>query len=408
MESSQRPLDRKRSSPQRLQNRHPAVLQTRYPTETPRFPPGYRANKTSRTPTRLLARHQQRYPNHRFRLRHLPEVSPKLTSRTTFIGSTSTFAFQDTSMDIFAHNGNHYLVYVDRLSGWPVIASFPNRNLKTLDVISVLRHCFMTYGVPSRIRSDGGLQFASSEFANFAATWNFTHVMSSPHHPKSNGHAEAAVKAMKRLLQKASPSGVLNSDTFVSGLLEWRNTPNSDGLSQAQVLFGHQLRSQIPSHTTNFKTNPSNNSRDRASFQRKTNKAAKLRHDVHAHTLPLIPVGTRVRVQHPLTKLWDTTGTIISSNKKRDYRIMMSSGRIYWRNRRYVRPTTPGHYQTHESTSNSKQSPESSKRTPTSTTSSHRHPTRTLEPPRRSARLARHTSLRPTIPCIGRCICRLF
>ena len=100
-------------------------------------------------------------------------------------------------MDIFAHNGNHYLVYVDRLSGWPVIASFPNRNLKTRDVISVLRHCFMTYGVPSRIRSDGGLQFASSEFANFAATWNFTHVMSSPHHPKSNGHAEAAVKAMK-------------------------------------------------------------------------------------------------------------------------------------------------------------------------------------------------------------------
>ena len=323
---------------------------------------------------------------------------PSLPPEPLLSDPPPAFAFQDTSMDIFAHNGHHYLVYVDRLSGWPVIANFPNRNLKSRDVISVLRHCFMTYGVPSRIRSDGGLQFASSEFADFATTWSFTHVMSSPHHPKSNGHAEAAVKAMKRLLQKASPSGVLDSDAFASGLLEWRNTPNSDGLSPAQILFGRQLRSQIPSHTTNFTTNPSNNSRDRASSQRKSNKAAKLRHDVHARTLPLIPVGTRVRVQHPLTKLWDATGTIISSNNKRDYRIMMSSGRIYWRNRKYVRPTTSGHYQTHQCASNPEQPPESSKRTPTSTTSSRRRTTRTLEPPRRSARLARHTSLRPTIP----------
>ena len=151
----------------------------------------------------------------------------------------------------------------------------------------------------------------------------------------------------------------------------------------AQILFGRQLRSQIPSHTTNFTTNPSNNPRDRDSFQWKTNKAAKLRHNVHARTLPLIPVGTRVRVQHPLTKLWDTTGTIISSNKKRDYRIMMPSGRIYWRNRKYIRPTTSGQYQKHQYASNPEQLPQSSKKAPASTTSSRRHPTRTLDPPRR-------------------------
>ena len=71
--------------------------------------------------------------------------------------------------------------------------------------------------------------------------------MSSPHYPQSNGHAEAAVKAMKSLLKKSSPSGHINSDEFQRGLLEWRNTPSSDGQSPAQILLGRQLRSDIPS-----------------------------------------------------------------------------------------------------------------------------------------------------------------
>ena len=134
------------------------------------------------------------------------------------------------SEDIFPYNGNHYLVYVDRLSGWPIIASFPNRDLKTRDVTSVLRSCFMSHGVPTRIRSDGGLQFASAEFADFAAKWGFRHTMSSPHYPQSNSHAESAVKAMKRLVQKASPTGHLDNDAFTSAFLEWRNSPSADGL----------------------------------------------------------------------------------------------------------------------------------------------------------------------------------
>ena len=69
-------------------------------------------------------------------------------------------------------------MYVDRLSGWPTIASFPNRDFETRDVIAVLRNCFMSHGVPSRIRSDGGLQFASAEFADLAAKWGFRHTMS--------------------------------------------------------------------------------------------------------------------------------------------------------------------------------------------------------------------------------------
>ena len=157
-------------------------------------------------------------------------------------------------MEIINHVGNRYLVYVDRLSGWPFVDECRNRDMKTSDVKAALCHHFAFGGIPTRIRTDGGLQFASSEFRDLAEEWGFMHTMSSsPHYPQSNGHAEAAVKAIKNLLKKSAPfdpSGQLDLDTFDRGLLEWRNTPGPDGLSSAQILFGRQLRSFIPTHET--------------------------------------------------------------------------------------------------------------------------------------------------------------
>merc|ERR1711911_463789 len=240
--------------------------------------------------------------------KYLPSLAPK----PLLSDPPPDFPFQDVSTDIFFHNGNHYLVYVDRLSGWPIIACFPNRDLKTRDVTTVLRNCFANYGVPTRIRSDGGLQFASAEFADFAAKWGFRHVMSSPHYPQSNGHAESAVKAMKRLVQKASPAGHLDNDIFNAALLEWRNSPNSDGLSPAEVIFGRQLRTLAPSHQSNF-IPQSSKLRARIISRRGDSKTAKRRYDVHARPLRPIPTGTPVRIQQPLSKLWGTTGIVIST-----------------------------------------------------------------------------------------------
>lgn len=76
--------------------------------------------------------------------------------------------------------------------------------------------------------------------------------MSMPHYPQSNGHAESAVKAIKRLIKKVAPSGNLDSEAFDRGLLKLRNTPDHTGHSSAQVLYGHPLRSCIPAHVKAF------------------------------------------------------------------------------------------------------------------------------------------------------------
>ena len=57
---------------------------------------------------------------------------------------------------------------------------------------------------------------------------------------------------MKRQVEKTTNRGDLDDEAFDRGLLEFRNTPRAGGLSPAQVLFGHPIRSIIPTHRTAF------------------------------------------------------------------------------------------------------------------------------------------------------------
>ena len=78
-------------------------------------------------------------------------------------------------------------------------------------------------------------------------------MKSSPHYPQSNGLAEAAVKSMK-----TTKNGNLDMDEFPfqfrQGLLEWSNTPDSNGHSPAQKLYGHPLQSFVLAHHRSFAT----------------------------------------------------------------------------------------------------------------------------------------------------------
>ena len=49
--------------------------------------------------------------------------------------------------------------------------------------------------------SDIGPHFDSSVMKEFANTYGFQHITSSPHYPQSNGLAERTVKTMKGLLK---------------------------------------------------------------------------------------------------------------------------------------------------------------------------------------------------------------
>ena len=48
-------------------------------------------------------------------------------------------------------------------------------------------------------------------------------------------------------------------------------------------------------------------------------------------------IGTRVRIQDQTSKLWNKVGEVVGIGRHRDYHVKLPSGRIYWRNRRFLR-----------------------------------------------------------------------
>ncbi|XP_037073925.1 uncharacterized protein LOC119095148 [Pollicipes pollicipes] len=156
-----------------------------------------------------------------------------------------TKGFQSVSADFFHHAGKTFLAYADRLFGWPIVVSC-NREVTSRTLVCSLREIFSSIGEPNVLRSDGGPQFTAHHTRDFLVRWGVRHVLSSPHYPQSNGHAESAVKLVKRLLQKTSVAGNTDSDGFARGILEIRNTPRVDGRSSAQILYGHPVRAIRP------------------------------------------------------------------------------------------------------------------------------------------------------------------
>ena len=63
------------------------------------------------------------------------------------------------------------------------------------------------------------------------------------------------------------------------------------------------------------------------------------RYDGLARSLPPLDLGTQVRIQDTVSKRWDKVGVILGVVKSRDYHIKLPSGRVLWRNRRFLRPT---------------------------------------------------------------------
>ena len=68
-----------------------------------------------------------------------------------------TRPLEAVSIDLGYLKGDHFLVMVDRYSGWPEVQKMTK--LDTKAVTEVLKTWFMQHGRPNRIRSDGGPQF---------------------------------------------------------------------------------------------------------------------------------------------------------------------------------------------------------------------------------------------------------
>ncbi|XP_045126112.1 uncharacterized protein K02A2.6-like isoform X2 [Portunus trituberculatus] len=140
------------------------------------------------------------------------EVLPSQQKEPLISDPLPSRPFEDVSADLFTHAGKDYLIYADRLSGWPCVAEY-GREASSRTTTKLLCRIFRDVGVPVRLRSDGGPQFTSSTFRSFTQRWGINHVMSSPGYPQSNGHAEAFVK-VKYLIAKVCATDASDEAAF--------------------------------------------------------------------------------------------------------------------------------------------------------------------------------------------------
>ena len=249
--------------------------------------------------------------------------------------------FQQVATDLFHMAGRTYIIYAERFSGWTEV-SFTNHP-NTATVCEILRKHFTTFGVPEELSSDGGPPYNSYEFRTFLHQWGVRHRNSSAYFPQSNGHAESAVKCMKRILTtNITPSGSLDTDTVAKALLLHRNSPPPDmGVSPAELLFGRNISDHMPKPVhLRLEWSELGDMRERTHIRR-YNYATK---DKDRHGINPLSVGNTVSIQnqrgnHPLR--WDATGTIMECFPNRKYRILVDgSRRSTTRNRRFLRKIT--------------------------------------------------------------------
>jgi len=69
--------------------------------------------------------------------------------------------------DIFDWSGLWYLILIDFYSGWFEMSTLSDLSSKS--VITKMKQHFSVHGIPSKLLSDNGPQFASREFKSFAS-----------------------------------------------------------------------------------------------------------------------------------------------------------------------------------------------------------------------------------------------
>ena len=264
--------------------------------------------------------------------------------------------FEKIYADFFEYGGHHYLAVGCRLAGWPEIFQTPSGSAWSgaRGLIRCLRVMFSTFGAPVEISSDGGPEFSASLTKEFLETWDVKHRISSAYFPQSNGRAEVAVKAAKRLLRaNTGPSGSIDNDKFIRAMMQLRNTPDPDcNLSPAQIIFGRPIRDSL-SFVNHLEKYSNENIRPiwREAWASKE-KALRVRFakstealNEHSRPLPKLNIGDKCFVQnqsgnHP-TK-WDRTGTVVETGDHEQYMVKIDgSGRITRRNRQFLRSFKP-------------------------------------------------------------------
>jgi transposase InsO family protein len=235
--------------------------------------------------------------------------------------------WEKLGVDICTIRQQDYLITVDYLSGYIEVDRLPSKRVS--DVIYCLKVQFARHGLPLEVVSDNN-PFNAAEFRHFAAAYDFKHTTSSPHYPQSNGRAEAAVKTIKSLFEKAMAD---REDPHLA-LLAWRNTPAEQlGLSPNQVLFGRRTRTHLPMTDALMSGTYDGTAREALSAAKQRQAAY---YDRGARVRPTLAVGDTVRTRWNNNDEWEKA-EVTRVLPHRSYLLRFENGSTRRRTSKHVR-----------------------------------------------------------------------
>ena len=231
------------------------------------------------------------------------EIAPT-KQKSQITNETALAPMSHVGVDLFQWQGQHFLVIACRFSGYFFV--YKLKSTTTDKVLECMRQCFLAYGFPLAIRSDGGPQFRGP-FRQFCVDRNIKHELASPYNPASNGLAESAVKQAKHLLKKVGSFGNKYNE-HLSALL---NTPRQDKVSPSQLMFGRRRKEEFaPVLEQQLQVQHSaSEGRDQERQRVNSHKNATRK------PCPTLAIGSLVRVQNPHTGVWDSEARIIKARE---------------------------------------------------------------------------------------------
>lgn len=241
------------------------------------------------------------------------------------------YPFQIVSSDIFQFKGHDFLLIADKYSGF-----FDFKQLKSTtanEIIKQFKKWFSIHGIPEILESDNGPQYTAHKFNEFKNEWKFSHITSSPHFPRSNGHSERYVQTAKNILKKCAKDG---SDVYLA-LLLFRNTPRNDALkSTNERLFSRLTRSTLPVPKEKLKP---------AIVLNVPEKLKQTREKQHYYANqktkpgPNFTVGDQISMQKG-HRDWCSGKVIEKSSHPRSFMIQTSNGSVFRRNTHHLRKSS--------------------------------------------------------------------
>jgi hypothetical protein len=173
-------------------------------------------------------------------------------------------------------------------------------------------------------------------FQTFTHDWDIEHTPSAPYNSRSNGKAEAAVKAAKKMLRKT----VKNREDQYLALLAIRNTPSQGiGRSQAQRLLNRRTRTRLPTTDTLLAPRIVEKEAEIAKIKNQHDRQA-FYYNKQAQKLTPLHEGQTVRMK-PFTlgnRSWQKA-TVKQRLDDRSYKVEGPQGNTYRRNRVHLRKT---------------------------------------------------------------------